>query len=87
MYGGYDLNSFKKGIKLTKEYILGRMQGNPIYGQYLPDNVNPIKITRGFLLTVINIIKSFLVNSIYWYGFIQGIIRNSEITIRSTKKC
>lgn len=57
MYGGYDLNSFKKGIKLTKEYIIGRMKGNQIYGQYVPDNVNPIKLTRGFLLTVINIIK------------------------------
>ena len=32
MFGGYDINSFRKGITLTKEYILGRMQGNLIYG-------------------------------------------------------
>ena len=76
MYGGYNLNSFKKGIKLTKEYILGRMQGNPTYGQYVPDNVNPMKLTRGFLLTVINLYNQFKVNSFSWFEFIQRVIWN-----------
>ena len=76
MYGGYNLNSFKKGIKLTKEYILGRMQGNPTYGQYVHDNVNPMKIARGFLLTVINHYNQFKVNSFSWFEFIQRVIWN-----------
>lgn len=39
MISGYDLNSFRKGIKLTKEYILSGMKGNAAYGQYVPDHV------------------------------------------------
>ena len=59
MYEGYNLNSFKNGIKLTKEYILGRMQGNALYGQYVPVNINPMKLTRRFLLTVNNFCNHF----------------------------
>ena len=59
MYGGYNLNSFKNGIKLTKEYILGRMQCNAVYGQYVLDNINPMKLTRGFLLIVNNFYNLF----------------------------
>ena len=35
------------------------MQGNLIYGQYVPDNIDPKKLSRGFLLTVINLIYFF----------------------------
>lgn len=59
MIGEYDLNPFRKGIKLTKEYILSRKKGNAAYGQYAPDHVNPKKLTRWFLLTVIEIIYTF----------------------------
>ena len=59
MIGGYDLNSFRKGIKLIKEYILSRKKGNAAYWQYVPDHVEPKKLTRGFLLTVIEIIYTF----------------------------
>lgn len=52
MQGGYDLNAFKNGITLNKEYIFERMKGNPLYGQYVPDNMDPRKLTRGFLLAV-----------------------------------
>ena len=55
MFGGYDINSFRKGITLSKDYILERMIGNPIYGKYVPDNTNPKKLTRAFLLTIRNI--------------------------------
>ena len=56
MLGGYDINSFHKGITLSKDYILGRMSSNPEYGRYVPDNTNPKKLTRAFLLTIIIII-------------------------------
>ena len=29
------------------------MNGNQEYGNYVPNNINPRKLTRGFLLTVI----------------------------------
>ena len=34
----YEINSFKKGITLSKNYIIGRMQGNQAYGLYTPNN-------------------------------------------------
>ena len=30
------------------------MQGNAVYGKYAPDNINLVKLTSGFLLTVNN---------------------------------
>ena len=64
--GGFELNSFKKGITLNKDYIIQRMSGNPNYGLYVPNNIDPHKLTRGFLLTVnINYIIH-LVSSICW---------------------
>ena len=65
MVGGYELNSFKKTITLNKAYIIQRMTGNPVYGQYVPNNINPIKLTRNFLLMVRNIIHIYLVNCSY----------------------
>lgn len=52
MSGGFEINSFKKGITLNKSYIIERMTGNPTYGDYVPNNIDPKKLTRGFLLTV-----------------------------------
>lgn len=54
MNGSYYLNSFKNGITLNKDYIIGRMNGNGIYGLYKPNNINPYKLTRSFLLRVNN---------------------------------
>ena len=54
MNGSYDLNSFKSGISLNKDYIIGRMNGNRIYGLYNPNNIDPYKLTRSFLLKVSN---------------------------------
>lgn len=62
MSGEFELNSFKKGISLNKEYIISRMTGNEAYGPYVPDNINPRKLSRGFLLQV----------SIYYYKFLVG---------------
>ena len=55
MFGGYNINSFRKRIIISKDCILESMIRNPIYAQYVPDNTNPKKITRAFLLTVSNI--------------------------------
>ena len=52
MSSGFEINSLKKGITLNKNYIIQRMQGNPIYADYVPDNINPQKLSRGFLLSV-----------------------------------
>ncbi len=52
MSGSFDLNTFKKGITLSKDYIIQRMVGNEIYGLYTPNNIEPKKLTRGFLLRV-----------------------------------
>ena len=84
MFGGYDINSFRKGITLSKDYILGRMIGNPEYGKYVPDNINPKKLTRAFLLTVIIIIY-FLAYSSYWPRFIQGIVCDRKTPIKSAQ--
>lgn len=55
MAGGFELNSFRKGHKLDKNEIFNKMKGNPEYGLYVPDNIDPRKLTRGFLLAVIQI--------------------------------
>ena len=52
MSAEYELNSFKNGITLNKEYIISRMRGNGAYSAYVPDNINPHKLSRGFLLQV-----------------------------------
>ena len=43
MREGFELNSFKKGITLNKDYMIGRMRGNGAYGTYVPDNIDPYK--------------------------------------------
>lgn len=48
----YELNTFKKGITLSKEYIISRMRGNEVYGLYTPNNIEPKKLSRAFLLQV-----------------------------------
>ena len=82
MFGGYDINSFRKGITLSKDYIVGRMIGNPEYGRYVPDNTNPKKLTRAFLLTVIIIIIYFLAYSSHWSWFVQRIVWDRKTSIK-----
>ena len=62
MVGGFNLNSFRKGNTLTKAYIFEKMKGNPAYGAYVPDNINPRKLSREFLLTVNAIYNIYLVS-------------------------
>jgi len=65
MNGSYDLNYFKKGISLNKNYIIERMRGNGIYGLYTPNNTDPKKLSRKFLLQVSKLILCFIVGSFY----------------------
>ena len=48
--GGFELNSFKKGITLNKDYIIQRMSRNENYRLYVPSNIDAHKLTRRFLL-------------------------------------
>ena len=82
MFGGYDINSFLKGITLSKDYILGRMISNPEYGRYVPDNTNHKKLTRASLLTVIIIIIYFLAYSSHWSKFVQRIVWDRKTSIK-----
>ena len=66
MTGDYNINSFKKGIKLNKEYIIDRMKWNPIYGAYVPSNIDVHKLSREFLLKVRLFLFISLAYSIHW---------------------
>ena len=48
MNGSYDLNSFKNGVTLNKGYIIGRMNGNGIYGLYTSSYIEPNKLLGRF---------------------------------------
>jgi hypothetical protein len=50
------LSYFKKGEILSKKYIVDKMMGDLRYGEFVPDGINPMDLSREFLLTVINII-------------------------------
>ena len=75
MAGDYSLNSFKKGITLNKKYIISRMNGNATYGYYVPNNIDPLKLSRGFLLKVRKYLFIFLANSFYRQAALPRIIR------------
>ena len=38
----YKIGYFKNGAKLDKKFIINKMSGNAAYGEYVPDNCNPI---------------------------------------------
>ena len=49
---GFNLNYFRKGETLNKEYIISKISNNQKFKDYVPDNVTLISLTRDFLLTV-----------------------------------
>lgn len=49
---GFNLNYFRKGETLNKAYIINKIANNPKFGEYLPDNISPMSLSRDFLLTV-----------------------------------
>lgn len=57
---GINLAFFRSGIKLDKQYILSKMKGNPTYGEYVPDNCNPAKLSKDFLLNLVAYIDLFM---------------------------
>ena len=75
MVGDYSLNSFKKGIALNKKYIISRMEGNASYGYFIPNNIDPLKLSRSFLLRVRNYLFTLLSNNFYQQITVSRIIR------------
>ena len=63
---GFNLKYFRKGEKLTKDYIIQKMIGNEKYGDYVPDRVSPRLLSRDFLLSVSLVYIIFIVNSLCW---------------------
>ena len=49
---GFNFKYFRKGEKLTKDYIIQKMIGNQKYDDYIPDRVSPRLLSRDFLLSV-----------------------------------
>ena len=41
------------------------MKGNPIYAQYTPDHIDPIKYSKGFLLNLITYLDPQLFKTLY----------------------
>ena len=59
------MKCFKKGKKFDKKFIVGKMQGNEEYGKYIPDNCDPLKLSRDFLLTLIAYVDPNLYKNIF----------------------
>ena len=49
---GFPLNSFRKDETLNKQYIINKIMNNPKFKDYIPNGVNPMYLTRDFLLTL-----------------------------------
>ena len=61
---GFNLNYFRKGETLNKAYIINKINNNPKFKDYLPDNVSLMSLSRDFLLTVSFLHVTFLVSGI-----------------------
>lgn len=60
-----ELKSFRKGEKFDKKYIISKMNGNAEYAHYVPDDCDPFKLSREFLLTLIAYVDPELYRNIY----------------------
>ena len=49
---GFHLPSFRTGETLNKAYLIDKMMGNPAYGDFIPDKIEPMSLSRDFLLSV-----------------------------------
>ena len=61
---GFSLNYFRKGETLNKAYIINKINNNPKFKDYLPDNVSPMCLSRDFLLTVSFLYLTFIVSGV-----------------------
>lgn len=61
----YDLKYFRHGEKLDKSYIISKMMGNLEYAQYTPDNIDPHKLSKKFLLTLVSYVDHDLFKQFY----------------------
>ena len=55
--GGYDLPFFSKDKFLTKTHIISQFNNDIELAQYLPDRINPSKVTRSFPLALLFNVK------------------------------
>ena len=61
---GFNLNYFRKGETLNKAYLINRINNNPKFKDYLPDNVSLMSLSRDFLLAVSLLHLTFLVSGV-----------------------
>lgn len=59
------MKCFKKGQKFDKKFIVEKMKGNEEYGKYVPDNCDPLKLSRDFLLTLMAFVDPNLYKTIF----------------------
>lgn len=50
--GGYSFRYFKKDKNFTKSHIIQELSNFPDSKQYIPDDINPIYLSREYLFTV-----------------------------------
>lgn len=55
----------RAGTKLDKNYIINKITGNEAYGDYVPDNYNPTKLSKEFLLTLVSYADQSLYHDFY----------------------
>lgn len=61
----YDLKYFCRGKKLDKQYIISKMIGNPAYAEFTPDDADPKKFSKKFLLIFIAFVEPNLFKNLY----------------------
>ena len=61
----YKIGYFKKGTKLDKKFIISKMNENALFRGYVPDNCDPMKLSREFLLTLVSYFDPTLYNNFF----------------------
>ena len=59
--GGYSFRYFKKDKNFTKSHIIQELSNFPDSKQYIPDDINPLYLSREYLFTVS--VKLFMIMS------------------------
>ena len=78
---GFHLNSFRKGETLNKQYIINKIANNPKFMDYIPNGVDPMSLTRDFLLTV----RIYYLNFFKLVAFLEPELYKQFYTISKTQ--
>jgi len=76
---GFHLPSFRTGETLNKKYIIDKMMGNPAYGDYIPNKIQPMALSRDYLLSLVAFLDADLYRKLY-------IISKEELGKRNISK-